>query len=140
MLRIRISRGIKFHLKLTVLTFWTKFDQKGYFPCKTEKVNITVVFCIFVLAWVPNFSLNRHSSFCGPNIPQKSISSLKRKSYHRRWILHVQISLRVKFHLKLIIWFFGPNLPKKGIPGRKRKKWTTLNSACSNWTSYQILT
>ena len=122
MLRIRISRGIKFHLKLTVLTFWTKFDQKGYFPCKTEKVNITVEFCISVLAWVPNFSLNRHSSFCGPNIPQKSISGLKRKSYHRRWILHVQISLGIKFHLKLTISIFWTKLAKKGYSRSKTKK------------------
>ena len=35
---------------------------------------------------------------------------------------------------------FKPNLPKKGISDQKQKKWTSpLNSAYSNWTSYQIL-
>ena len=48
----------KFHLKLTILIFWTKFGQKGYFRSKTEKVNITIEFCIFELVQVPNFSLN----------------------------------------------------------------------------------
>ena len=36
--------------------------------------------------------------------------------------------------------FVGPNLHQKGISGRKQKKWTSpLNSACSNWSEYQIL-
>ena len=41
--------GIKFHLKLTILTIWNKFSQKGYFQSKAEKVNIAIEFCIFEL-------------------------------------------------------------------------------------------
>ena len=29
--------GIKFQLNFTILIFWTKFAQKGYFRSKTEK-------------------------------------------------------------------------------------------------------
>ena len=57
-LHIRISLATKFQLKLTILIFWTKFLEKGYFRSKTEKVNTTIEFCIFELVWVPNFSLS----------------------------------------------------------------------------------
>ena len=32
------SLGTKFQLKLTILIFWNKFIQKGYFRSKTEKI------------------------------------------------------------------------------------------------------
>ena len=38
-----------FHIKLTVLIFWTKFALKGYFQSKMEEVSITIEFCIFKL-------------------------------------------------------------------------------------------
>ena len=47
--RIWISLGTKFHLKQTILIFWNRFAEKGYFQSKTEKVNITVEFSIFEL-------------------------------------------------------------------------------------------
>ena len=37
MIHIIISLSTKFHPKLTVLIFLTKFAQKGYFQSKTEK-------------------------------------------------------------------------------------------------------
>ena len=40
---IRISLGTKFQLKLTILIFWTKSTQTGYFQSNTEKVNITIL-------------------------------------------------------------------------------------------------
>ena len=46
---LSIIAGTKFKLKLTILIFWTKFAQKGYFQSKTEKVNVTIEFCIFEL-------------------------------------------------------------------------------------------
>ena len=36
-MHIWISLSIKLHLKLTILIFWTKFAQKGYFRSKTKK-------------------------------------------------------------------------------------------------------
>ena len=39
-----ISLGTKFQLKSTILSFWTKFAQKGHFWSKTKKVNSTIEF------------------------------------------------------------------------------------------------
>ena len=50
--------GTKFQLKLKILILLTKFAQKRYFWSKTEKVNITIEFCIFELVWIPNLSLD----------------------------------------------------------------------------------
>ena len=80
-LHIWISLGIKFQLKLTILIFWTKFAQKGYFWEKTEKVNITIEFCMFELVLVPNLTLNKQFWFFGPNLPEKDISGRKRKNW-----------------------------------------------------------
>ena len=38
-LNTQIILCTEFQLKLTILTFWAKFVQKGYFLPKTEKVN-----------------------------------------------------------------------------------------------------
>ena len=57
-LHIQIKLDDIFQLKLTILIFWTKFIQERYFRFKTEKMNITIEFCIFELIKVKNFSLN----------------------------------------------------------------------------------
>ena len=36
-LHIRISLNTKFQHKMAILSFWTKFTQKGYFQSKTEQ-------------------------------------------------------------------------------------------------------
>ena len=41
--------GTEFQRKMTLLIFWSKFAQKGYFCSKTEKANITIKFCILEL-------------------------------------------------------------------------------------------
>ena len=43
--------GTTFHLKLTILNFWSKFTQKGYFWSKTDQVNMAIEFCIFELTY-----------------------------------------------------------------------------------------
>ena len=40
-LHIQFSLGTKFQLTLTIIIFLTKFEQKGFFWSKTEKVNTT---------------------------------------------------------------------------------------------------
>ena len=47
--RIQISHLILkiFHFKQMILNLGNKFAQKGYFSSKTEKVNISIEFCIF---------------------------------------------------------------------------------------------
>ena len=41
-LHIRISLGTKFQSKFTVLIFWTKFAQNGYFQPETERLYFSV--------------------------------------------------------------------------------------------------
>ena len=41
---IEISPGTKFQLKLTILIYWAKLHQKGYFRSNTENVNSTIEF------------------------------------------------------------------------------------------------
>ena len=74
---IWISPGNRFQLKLAVLTFWTKFTQKGCFQSKSEKMNTTIELCIFKSVCIPNFSLNWQFWFSGPNLPKKEYISSK---------------------------------------------------------------
>ena len=67
----------KFHLKLGILIFGTKFAQKGYFWSKTEKVNTTIEFYIFEKG--TRFQLKLTIRILGPNLPKKGISVGKRK-------------------------------------------------------------
>ena len=70
--------------------------------------------------------------------PKKVFFIKNRKGEYQRWILHI-ISISTKFQLTLTILIFWTNLPKKGISGQKQKKSTSsLNSAYSNWSGYQI--
>ena len=56
-LYIRISLGIKFHLKMTILIFWTKLSQTGYFHPKIKKVDSIIEFCMIELIQVSSFTL-----------------------------------------------------------------------------------
>ena len=44
-----IILGPKFHLEQTILSFWTRFAQKGYSQPKRKNLNITIEFSIFEL-------------------------------------------------------------------------------------------
>ena len=103
------------------MTFWTKFAQKEYFRSWTEKVT-TIEFCIFELVQVSSFTLNWQLWLPGPNFPKKSISGLERKSDCHLWILHVRITLEVKFHLKLTMLTFWTKYARKGYFQLKTKK------------------
>ena len=52
-MNIRISLDTKFQLKITILSFLSKFAQEGHFRSKTEKANTSIEF--FDLAPSPNF-------------------------------------------------------------------------------------
>ena len=53
---MKLIVGPKFQRKLTSLSFWTKFIQKGYFQSIVNKMNTTIEFCLLELVWVPSFS------------------------------------------------------------------------------------
>ena len=48
-LHIQIILGTKFQPKLTILIFWTKFAEKGFFQSTKERVNTTIEFRKFEL-------------------------------------------------------------------------------------------
>ena len=85
-LPIQISLRTKFHFKQTVLSCGTKFAQKECFWSETEKMNMTIEFCMFKLVSVPNFSLNWQFWFFGPNLPKKSISDLRQNNRTFVWL------------------------------------------------------
>ena len=60
LLHIQVSLGNKCHFKQTPLSFGTIFAQNRCLWSRTEKVKITMKFCIFELVWVRNFTLKRY--------------------------------------------------------------------------------
>ena len=116
---------------------------------KSRKMNIIIEFCIFKLVLVPNFSLSWQLWFFLPDLPRKSFSGLKQKKRrphifyiilhiqtslvqnfgsnwqieHHHEILHISISLGIKFQLKLIVLSFLTKFTqKKGIFRRRQNK------------------
>ena len=133
-LHIWISLGIKLQPKLRILSFWTKFALKGYFPFKTEEVNIAIEFFIFELVYVPNFSLNWQFCVFGPDFPKKGYFQSKVEELNITIEFSIfELVLGPNFSLNWQFWFFGPHLPKKGVSDWKQKKWTwPLNSSYTN--------
>ena len=94
---IRISLNTKFQLKLTLLTFWTKFVQNRYFQSKKIKWKQHWILNIEI-SWGINFQFEQAIWVFGPNLPEKGILNQKlRKIEHRHWTLHTRISLSTKF-------------------------------------------
>ena len=93
-------------LKMTKKDKWRSVGSKG------KNVNITVEFCIFKLALVPNFSLNWQLKFFDPICPKWAFCVENRKREHYCWVLHIRISVHTKFQLKLTTSSFWtwPNL------------------------------
>ena len=91
-LHIWISLGIKIDFEQLVLTFWTKFDQKGYIESKKKKeeVNITIEFRIFGLVSLTNFRIN-----------------------WQFWFFWSKFTWKGFFYHKQKKWFLGSNLPKR---------------------------
>ena len=109
-LHIRITLAMKFRLKLTNLTFWTKFVQKGHFRSKNVKSKRN--------HWLQVSHSTDNTDNLDQICPKKSISG--RKQHH--WILHIQISLGIKFHLKLTIVTIWTKFAQKGHFWSKTKK------------------
>ena len=90
-LHIWISLGIKVDFEQLVLTFWTKFDQKGYIELKKkEEVNITIEFRIFGLVSLTNFRIN-----------------------WQFWFFWSKFAWKGFFYHKQKKWFLGSDLPKR---------------------------
>ena len=109
------------------MIFWTKFSKKGsHFPSKTEKIDITIEFCICEVVFV---SIKFYF--------EQTILNYWTKFAQERylWSKTEKVNIIIEFRLfKLVLvpnfslnwqfWFFWPDLPKKGFSGLKQKKWT----------------
>ena len=125
-LHIWISLGTKFQLKLTILSFWSKFAQKGYFQLNMEEVSITIEFCISDIRLGAKFHHKLTILIYLDQICPKRVFLLwNRKSEHHHWILRTWISLSKKLQVKLTKLIFWTKFA--------RKKWTSsLNSVYLN--------
>ena len=111
---VRHSRAVtKFHLKMTLLNFWIKLIQKGYFWTKVNKNRHRILHIQINLD--SKFQLQQTILIFGTNFQKKYTSSQKQKKYkHHYWTVHIRISLSTNFQLKMTIAIFGTKLPKKG--------------------------
>ena len=111
----------------------------SYFQSKTDKIDTTIEFCIFELAFVSNFTLTNDFEFLDQICPRKIFMVKNRKSKHHHWIPLIQISLGTKFQLKLTILNFLTRFTQKGFFWSKTEKVNTTyfldNSAYSNQSS-----
>ena len=113
---IWVSLGTKFHLDQTILLFWIKFAQKRYSRSKIGSLDITIIFRIFRIIYVPNL-------FIGPFPPKRVFPVQKRKFEHHDWIQHIRVSVSSKFHLQQTMWcFLEKNTPQKSFSGSKQGK------------------
>ena len=122
-LNVRISLGTKFHLKLKILIFWTKFAQNGYFWLKTENYEHPHLVLYIRINLGTKFQLKLTTLIFWTKFAQKRIFPLEsRKNKLHYWILQVP-----NFSLKwqLCLWFFELNLSTKSISGSKWKKGTS---------------
>ena len=77
-LHIRISLGIDFQLKVTILIFFSRnLPKKRCFQSKTGKMDIT----IFKLVFESNFILNKQLWIFDPNLPKKVFFGLKKEKW-----------------------------------------------------------
>ena len=130
-LRIWISQGTKFHLKLTIFIFWTKFTQRNL--VKIGKKWTSYEFYIFQI------SRYQTSASRIKFAPKGYFQSKTEKVNSTTKFCIFKLVLLPNFSLNWQFWFSGPNLPKKGISSLHQKKWTPpINSAYSNQSTYQI--
>ena len=122
----------KFQVKLTILIFWTKLTEKGYFHNKKEENenHLWVLYIWITLGskfWFQQIFLNR--------FPQKMILPVKNRKK-----MNVTIEFFIfdlvsvpNFRLNWKFWFFELPLPEKDILNLTQIKWTPpLKSAESN--------
>ena len=98
------------------MNFGAKFAQKGCFRSKMEKLNRTIVFHVFVLVLVLNYSLNRQCSFFCTKYAQKGCS----QSNAEKGNLTIEFCIFEYFTLSKQFWILEWNLAKKVFPIENR--------------------
>ena len=78
----QISLSANFQLKLTDDIFLPNLSTKSNcFLSKTDKIDITIEFCIFELVFVSNFTLNKQFWIFGKTLPKRDIYVQKQKKW-----------------------------------------------------------
>ena len=100
-----------FLLTLTLLNFWIKLTQKGYFRTKKYENYLRIL----------HIQINLDSKFqlqqfwFLKKFPKKSILPVEiTKNEHNYWVLHIQISRSTNFQLKLTVAIFWTKFFHKG--------------------------
>ena len=96
---------LNFSLNWQFWFFGWNLPKKRYFKSKTEKVKIITEFCLFELAYVPNFILDKILND-GQNLMKRAFPVKNRKCDQHHWILHSRVRLATKFQLKQPILIF----------------------------------
>ena len=96
---VRISLGTKVHLKLTILTFWTKFAQKGYFTVQNKKTKLLRASKFNLHDWTLAYGSRQTKRYFNAS------SSVSRRDNNWRKQLKWICSLRV-----IVFVVFWPNL------------------------------
>ena len=104
-----------FHLNWQFWFFWPDLPKKGFsgLKQKTWTPHIFYISLHIQISLVQNFNSKWQSRFFLPNLPKKVFPVENTKSEHRPGILHIWISLGVKFQLKLIILSFWTKFTQK---------------------------
>ena len=139
---IRISLSTKFHLKLLILIFSTKFAQKRISGQKPKKWTSQKQKKSEHHHWILHIPIGLAIKFQLKLIILILWTKFAQKGYFRSKTKKANITIEFCiFQLDLLAnltlnWqfrHFRPNLPKKSISNQKQKKWTSsLNSAYSN--------
>ena len=108
-----------------IVIFWTKFSKKGsHFLSKTEKIDITIEFCICEVVFVSikfyfeQTILNYWTKFA----QERYLWSKTEKVNIIIEFRIFKLVLLLNFRLNWQVWFFGPDFLKKGFSGLKHKK------------------
>ena len=96
-LHIWISVVTKFQLKMIILTFWTKFAQKGYFRSKIEKTEHHHWILHVLIRVCTKFQLKLIRSCLDQNCPKRLFPVESEKNEQHHWILHIRIRLGAIF-------------------------------------------
>ena len=136
-LRIPIL-ATRFRLKLTILTFWTKLAQKKCFWSKKKKVNNAIESCIIELVKVSSFTLNSNIDNLDQIYRRRAFPFENEKIEQHHWNKHIQLSLGIKFHLKLTILIFWTRLSQTGYFQPKTKKSKHQHWILHIWISLSI--
>ena len=119
---IQIRPGTKSQLKLTILIFLTRFAPKWFFGPKEKKWTPHIFYIILRIQISTKFQFKLAIWFFGRNLSKNWFPVENSKSNYHHGILHIWISLGIKFQLKVIIFSFWTKLTLKRYFSRKQNK------------------